>query len=318
MRKLWKIGLLVALGLGLAGCAWLFTPPGAVLTATPTSGTAPLSVTFSAAGSTGAIVSFTLDFQTNGTVDYTGTDIAVGVVHTYTAPGTYTATLTVLDNRGRTDSATVTITVTAAPTTSVSLGAIPASGPAPLTVDFSASITAAPGRRITHLALDADTDGTPEFTLVVDFESYSGPITSHTYTAPGTYTATLTVTDDAPTPQTFTATATITVTSPPPEITVFTVNGSDVEPISVTVGTDVTFEFMASAATGRDLTKWELSSGDGYIVTTVVPPTPTLTVTHIYVGGYVQTGSYTARVKVWDDINNTHELSRDIDVVAVP
>jgi len=308
MRRIWRLGLVSLLGLGLAGCAWLFQPPQAVLTASPTSGTAPLSVTFDLSGSTGQIASYTLAFG-DASDPATGMDITLAVSHTYTTPGTYTATLTVQDAQARTSSVSVTITVSAAPVTTVSLAAIPAAGPADLEVDFSATITAAPGRRITHLALDADTDGTAEFTQVVDFATFSGPITTLTYTTPGTHTATLTVTDDAPTPQTFTATATVTVTSLPPVIATFTVT-----PQTPSAGAAVTFAFTASPAPARNLTRWEISSGDGYVVTRVVPPTATLNVTHIYVEGYAQTGSYTATVRVWDDVNNTDQESRAIVV----
>lgn len=320
MRRMWKMGLLALLGVGLAGCAWLFAPLTAVLTASVTSGVAPLSVTFSAAGSTGTIVSFTIDFETDGVDDYNGTDISVGVNHTYTTAGTYTATLTVTDNRGRTATDTVTITVTAPPTTSVSLGAVPALGPAPLDVDFWASITAAEGRRIKHLALDCDNDGTPEYEEDVDFETYNWWIILHKYNDPGTYTATLTVTDDASPPQTFTATATITVTSPPPEITAFTVDGSDAEPVEVAAGGDVTFAFQAQAGDpSRKLVKWELRSGDGYVVTVDIAPTSALNVNHVYAGGYTQTGSYTATVKVWDDLSPAQTDQESLDVeVTVP
>ncbi len=319
MRRIWKIGFLALLGLGLAGCAWLFAPLTAVLTASVTSGVAPLSVTFSAAGSSGTIVSFTIDFETDGVDDYTGTDISVGVNHTYTTAGTYTATLTVIDNRGRTATDTVTITVTAPPTTSVSLGAFPASGPAPLPVEFWATITAAQGRRIKHIALDYDSDGTPEDEADVDFVSYDWWIGAYVYTDPGTYTATLTVTDDATPAQTSTATATIVVTSPPPEITAFTIDGSDVEPVGVTAGADVTFAFQAQAGdAARKLVRWELRSGDGYVVTVDVAPTSTLNVTHVYAGGYTQTGSYTATVKVWDDLTpaKTDQASLAVEVTA--
>jgi len=316
MRRIWKIGLVVVFGLGLAGCAWLFAPPQAVLTASVTSGVAPLSVTFSAAGSTGDIESFTLDFESNGTVDYTGSDITVAVVHTYEDPGTYTAILTVQDARGRTSSASVVITVSAAPTTTVSLGAVPASGPAPLEVEFWATVSAAPGRRIKHVALDYETDGTPDFESDVDFATYDWWIGLYEYTTPRIYTATLTVTDDASPAQDFTATATITVTSPPPVITAFTAT-----PQTPSVGADVTFAFEAEAGdAARKLVKWELRSGDGYVVTVVLPtPASTLNVTHVYAGGYAQTGSYTATVKVWDDLTptaNTDEATLDVDVVA--
>ncbi len=316
MRRIWRIGLVALLGLGLAGCAWWFQPPHAVLTASVTSGVAPLSVQFDLSGSTGQITSYTLAFG-DGSTPATGTDITVAVVHTYTTPGTHTATLTVQDARARTSTATVTITVGAAPTATVSLGAFPASGEAPLPVQFWANIVAIPGRRIQHIALDYEGSGTPDDEADVDFESYNFSIGSYTYNNPGTYTATLTVTDDAA--QSFTGTATITVTSPPPEITAFTIDGSDVEPVGVVVSTDATFAFQAQAGDpSRKLVKWEIRSGDGYVVTVDVAPTNTLNVVHVYSGGYTQTGSYTASVKVWDDLSpaKTAQESLEVEVTA--
>ncbi len=84
-------------------------PPTAVLSATPTSGTAPLTVNFNAAGSTdsdGTIVSYAWNFGDGGS--QTGGATAQ---RTYSSAGTYTASLTVTDNAGLTDSKTVVITV---------------------------------------------------------------------------------------------------------------------------------------------------------------------------------------------------------------
>jgi len=314
MRRIWKIGLVVVFGLGLAGCAWLFAPPQAVLTASVPSGAAPLTVQFDLSGSTGDIVSYTLTFGDDSD-PATGSDITVAVVHTYEDPGDYIATLTVQDARGRTSSASVGITVSAAPTTTVSLGAVPASGPAPLDVEFWATISAAPGRRIKHVALDYETDGTPDFESDVDFATYDWWIGLYEYTTPRTYTATLTVTDDASPAQDFTATATITVTSPPPEITAFTAT-----PQTPSVGADVTFAFEAEAGdAARKLVKWELRSGDGRVVT-VNLPTPgvsNLDETYVYASGYAQTGSYTATLNVWDDLDNpADEKTIPVNVVA--
>jgi PKD repeat protein len=83
-------------------------PPTAALTATPTSGFAPLTVVFSAASSSdadGSIVSYAWNFG-DGSSQASGTTVQ----HLYGAPGAYTATLTVTDNAGLTDSKSVTIT----------------------------------------------------------------------------------------------------------------------------------------------------------------------------------------------------------------
>ncbi|MGQ9700503.1 MAG: PKD domain-containing protein, partial [Candidatus Bipolaricaulaceae bacterium] len=103
MRKAnWHLPAVLALvGLFLGGCAWLLPPLTAKLAAHPTSGHVPLSVTFSAAGSTGPITAFTLDFG-DGSSPYSGTDITVNISHTYNAHGTYKAVLTVQDAQGRT------------------------------------------------------------------------------------------------------------------------------------------------------------------------------------------------------------------------
>ncbi len=83
--------------------------PIAVASATPTSGTAPLDVAFSSTGSydpDGSIVGYNWDFG-----DGTAQSAEAGPNHTYTAAGTYVASLVVFDNGGLSANATVTITV---------------------------------------------------------------------------------------------------------------------------------------------------------------------------------------------------------------
>jgi PKD repeat protein len=89
-------------------------PPNAVMSANPASGTAPLTVTFNASGSSdpdGSISSYSWSFGDGGTA--TG----LSASHTYSAAGTYSARLTVTDNRGATGSATTTISVGTNPAT---------------------------------------------------------------------------------------------------------------------------------------------------------------------------------------------------------
>ena len=84
-------------------------PPVAVATAVPQSGAAPLTVDFDATGSNdpdGSIVSWAWTFG-DGT---SGTGSTVE--HVYTAAGTYTATVTVTDDGGATDTASVLVTAT--------------------------------------------------------------------------------------------------------------------------------------------------------------------------------------------------------------
>jgi PKD repeat protein len=92
---------------------WPKTPatPGAPVArvqASPTSGMAPLDVSFDGSSSTdddGSIVSYEWDFDDG----ITGTGAAVS--HTYADRGVYSARLTVTDNEGKTGTATRTITV---------------------------------------------------------------------------------------------------------------------------------------------------------------------------------------------------------------
>jgi PKD repeat protein len=85
--------------------------PVAVMTATPTSGTAPLAVNFDGTSSydpdapAGSIVSYAWTFGDGGTGS------GATAAHTYTNAGTYTARLTVTDNAGATGTTTTTITV---------------------------------------------------------------------------------------------------------------------------------------------------------------------------------------------------------------
>ena len=86
-------------------------PPVAAASANPVSGTAPLSVTFSGAGSSdadGSIVSYAWNFGdgTNGS--------GVSVAHTYQNAGNYSAVLTVTDNLGATGTSSVSIAASAA------------------------------------------------------------------------------------------------------------------------------------------------------------------------------------------------------------
>jgi glucose/arabinose dehydrogenase/PKD repeat protein len=87
-------------------------PPTAVIEANPTSGPTPLTVNFTASGSTDPDpadqdrLTYAWDFTNDGSTDST----AVSPTHTYASEGSYTAQLTVRDTLGATHTATVTIT----------------------------------------------------------------------------------------------------------------------------------------------------------------------------------------------------------------
>ena len=96
-------------------------PPTAVATATPTTGTAPLTVQFDGSGSSDPDAGDTLayDWDLDGDGQYDDST-AVAPSHTYTSQGVYTASLRVTDNHAGSSTAAVTITVgNTAPTATI-------------------------------------------------------------------------------------------------------------------------------------------------------------------------------------------------------
>jgi len=76
-------------------------------------GSAPLEVTFDISGSSdldGDIVSFTFDFA-DGSELVEGTDLTQPITHTFTVPGQYFVTLTVVDDMGKNGLAQMLIAV---------------------------------------------------------------------------------------------------------------------------------------------------------------------------------------------------------------
>ena len=168
------------------------SPPVAVATASPTSGTAPLLVNFDGSGSSdpnpGDTISYSWDLNGDGTF---GDSTVAKPSSTYAAPGTYNAVLKVTDSHGAsTLSAPITITATSpsnSPPVAVAT-ASPTSGTAPLLVNFDGSGSSDPnaGDTISY-SWDLNGDGT--------FGDSTVAKPSSTYAAPGTYNAVLKVTD---------------------------------------------------------------------------------------------------------------------------
>lgn len=157
--------------------------PVAVAKATPQSGDAPLVVSLDGSGSfdqDGSIISHGWSFGDGSS----GSGSVVS--HTYTAVGTYTAVLTVTDSQGLTASQSVQIQVTAPNVNPTAvIAASTTTGVAPLAVTFSGSGSSDPDGTISSYAWNFG-DGT----------TGSGSSVSKTFSAAGTYTVTLTVTDN--------------------------------------------------------------------------------------------------------------------------
>ena len=166
----------------------------------PYSGTINLAIAFSGATSgdpDGSIASYAWDFGDGST----GSGATPS--HSYTGVGTYTVTLTVTDNGGLRNSATTTATVStgSGPQSPIARPAGPYSGTVNVTVSFDGSASSDPDGRVVSYDWRFGDGGTA-----------SGAQALHSYATAGTYTVTLTVTDDSG--LTASATTTATVTAP--------------------------------------------------------------------------------------------------------
>ncbi len=144
------------------------------ISATPTSGLAPLTVQFNSAASGNGTLAYLWDFD-DGTKSS-----EQNPTHVFEAAGEYNVKLTVNDANS-TANGKVKITVTQSSPLTITADASPKSGTAPLTVSFTASAT-----------------GNSPFIFKWDFgdgESSSSQNAQHTYNTLGTYFAVLNVTD---------------------------------------------------------------------------------------------------------------------------
>ena len=272
--------------------------PTAAFSAVPNSGVAPLLVSFDAGASTdaeGSIVSYSWNFG-DGT-----TGSGKQVTHTYgSAPGfsssDYTVVLTVRDNSGLEGTATHNITVTAPPIVPPNvapvarLTAVPATGNAPLTVAFDGSAS-------------TDADGTiTSYTWAFgDGQTATGARTQHVYTTPGTYTAVLSVADNAG--AVGQAGTTVTVASPQnqPPVAAFTSS-----PNGGVMPVDVTFDASASSDPDGTIVSYSWTFGDGS------PAASGKTTTHTY----STAGNHVAELTVTDNRGASARASQVIKVTT--
>ena len=157
--------------------------PIAVISATPSEGSAPLVVQFDAHYShddDGTIVEYHWDF---GDPTAAGTQVGSSSEHTYVHPGTYIAKLTIIDDEGLIGTQQIAVVV---------------SNSIPVAQAFVSNENPLPGNRVTF-------DGSTSYDLqgaIVDYawdfgdeSNGSGATVEHTYIEGGYYVATLTVTD---------------------------------------------------------------------------------------------------------------------------
>ncbi len=248
----------------------------AVIAANTASGPAPLPVTFNGAASTGGVTGYRWDFGDGSTA--TGSTAS----HTYATAGTYTAQLTVVDDSGTTNTATVAIVASSSDATTAStpptavISSSTATGPAPLTVSLDGSGSTATNATITSYNWSFG-----------DGSSATGATASHAYTSAGTYTATLTVIDSKGqssqigTPVIVTGSATA---NKPPQAAI------GATPLAGSAPLTVTFDGGGSSDSDGSISSYVWNFGDGSTATGK-------SVTHTY----TTAATFTATLNVTDN-----------------
>jgi len=246
-------------------------PPAAIISG-PESGLVGEMLNFSGVNSAdrdGRIVRYVWDLG-DGT-----TGGGVNVTHAYSVAGSYTVTLTVTDDGGLDDSATQTVRVDE-PVTNL-----------PPTAVISGSMSGLVGEMLSFSGAGSTDDGRiVGYAWDLGDETISSGITvTHVYSATGSYTVTLTVTDDGGLDDR--AVQTVRVDEPVTNLPPTAVISS---PISGLVGEALSFSGAGSADEDGRIVSYAWDLGDETISSGI-------TLTH----AYSATGSYTVTLTVTDD-----------------
>ncbi len=209
------------------------------------------------------------------------TSTATNPVKTYSAAGTYNVKLTVTDNQGATDELTKPVTVSAANQPPVASFNFSASG---LTVTFTDASTDADG----SIASRAWTFG--------DGSTSSAQNPVKTYSAAGSYTVGLTVTDNQGATHSTTRTVTVAAANQPP-VANFNFSANNLQ---------VAFTDLSTDADGSIVSR-QWNFGDG---TSSTAQNPSKT--------YASPGSYNVSLTVTDDKGASNSFSRVVEVSDQP
>ena len=271
-------------------------PPTCSLSADPSSGSAPLTTTFSmgVSDSDGTISSWKLDINNDGNAEYSGSgNPPTSKIYTYNNPGEYTAKLTVWDNDGATGTDTTTVSVSSVPNDPPYTPPTP-SGPSSREVGQSGSYstsTTDPNGDSVEYKFDWG-DGT---------SSWGSGTRLHSWSSPGTYHVKAKARDiphHAESEWSSGKTVTVILPNTPPKARF---SWSLSEPVP----TDTSIHFDASASSDSDgnIVSYEWNFGDGCTDTGVNP-------THSYSGEAV----YSVTLTVTDDDGDTDTKTKQIDV----
>ena len=254
----------------------------ATASATPTSGQAPLAVSFTGSASGG-----TAPYTYAWSFGDSATGSGATTTHTYSSAGAYPVTLTVTDSASLTNTDShLVITVAAPAALTVDATATPLSGNAPLAVSFAGTASG----------------GVPPYTYAWTFgdsTTGAGASISHTYTAAGTYPVTLTVTDSTA------ATATdshLSISVAPPLPVTLSIAAS---PASGPIPLAVNFTATPGGGIPPYTVAWDF--GDSTTGTG-------LTATHTYTAG----GTFTVHATVTDSASVTASATTTVQAINPP
>ena len=253
----------------------------------PYNATLGSQIVFDASGSTdadGSIVSWAWNFGDGSSG--TGSSPA----HTYQSDGTFTVALTVTDNGGATNTASTTAMITPAPIPPGANAGGPYSGVVGSIISFDGTASSDADGTVVSYAWDFGDGGVA-----------SGPSPTHSYSVDGSFTVTLTATDNDGLTGVDSTTATINPAggNTPP---VAQANG----PYSGSEGSAVQFSSSGSLDPDGSIVSYAWSFGDGNVSSTANPE-------HTYVAA----GTYDVSLTVTDDAGDSTSDATTATIEAI-